>query len=99
MVPVWRSQPWYPALLELLVNFPLIILPRNPTLLTDLFNNPPPLVATEQLQLVAWKLSSVGSKQKEFLKKLPNCWQLDGVEAQIKHIRVPGRDGMAGAVL
>ena len=32
------------------------------------------------------------------MKKLSNCWQLDGVEAQIQHIRVPGRDGMAGAV-
>ena len=57
--------------------------PKEPTLLTDLFNNPHPLVAAEQLQLVAWKLSSVDSKQKEFLKKLSNCWQLDGVEAQI----------------
>ena len=97
VAPVWRSQPWYPALLELLVDFPLI-LPGNPMLLTDPFNNPHPLIVAGQLQLAAWKLSSVDSKQKEFLKKLPNCWQPDGVEAQIQHTRAPGRDGIAGAV-
>ena len=68
-------------------------------LLTDQFNNPHPLIAAGQLQLAAWKLSNVDSKQKEFLKKLPNCWLLDGVEAQIQHTRVPGRDGIAGAVV
>ena len=52
MASGWRSQTWYLALLELLVNFALI-LPRNPTSLTDLFNNPHPLVAAEKLQLVA----------------------------------------------
>ena len=50
VAPVWRSQPWYPAFLELLVDFPLM-LPRNPILLTDPFNNPHPLIAAGQLQL------------------------------------------------
>ena len=80
VAPVWRSQPRYQALLELLVDFPLI-LPRNPMLLTDPFNNPHPLIAARQLQLAAWKLSSIDSKQKEFLKTPPNCWLPDGVEA------------------
>ena len=32
-------------------------------LLTDQFNNPHPLIAAGQLQLAAWKLSNVDSKQ------------------------------------
>ena len=67
-------------------------------LLIDPFNNPHPLVATGQLQLAAWKLSGIDSKQREFQRKLPNCWKPDGVKVQIQPTRVPGRDGMAGAV-
>ena len=45
VAPVWRSQQWFPALLELLVDFPLI-LPRLPMLLLDPFGKPHPLMAT-----------------------------------------------------
>ena len=41
--PIRRSQPWYLALLELLINLPLI-LPENPRLMMDPFGNPHPLV-------------------------------------------------------
>ena len=50
-----------------------LILPKDPMLLIDPFNNPHPLVATGQLQLAAWKLSGIDSKQREFQRKLPNC--------------------------
>lgn len=43
VAPIWRSQPWYPALLELLIDYPLI-LPVDPQLLMDPSNNPHPLV-------------------------------------------------------
>ena len=97
VAPVWRSQPWYPALLELLIDFPLI-LPADPALLTDHSGKPHPLIATGQLQLAAWKLSGVDRLQREFQKKLPNCWPPDGVEAQILPTRVPGSDGSAGVL-
>ena len=94
--PVWRAQLWYPALLELLIDHPLI-LPKNPMLLTDPFGKPHPLVAAGQLQLATWKLSGVDIKQRELQEKLPNCWQPDGARALTQHIRVPGGDGIAGA--
>ena len=97
VAPVWRSQPWYPALLELLIDFPLI-LPADPVLLTDHSGKPHPLIVTGQLQLAAWKLSGVDRRQKEFQKKLPNCWPPDGVEAQMLPTRVLGSDGSAGAL-
>lgn len=97
IAPVWRSQPWYPALLELLIDFPLV-LPASPTLLTDPFRDPHPLMVTGQLQLAAWKLSGVDSLQREFQRRLHSCWLLDGVRAQTLHTRVLGSDGTAGVV-
>lgn len=80
VTPIWRSQPWYPALLELLINFPMI-LPEDPKLLMDPSSNPHPLVVAGQLQLAAWKLSGLGSLQQEFQRRLPSCWLQDGVAA------------------
>jgi len=97
VAPVWRSQPWYPALLDLLVDFPLM-LPQLLKLLLDPFGKPHSLMATGQLQLAAWKLSSIDSRQREFQAKLPSCWQQDGVRAQTQHMKVLGRDGIAGAL-
>lgn len=56
LVLVWRSQPWYPTLLELLTKIPLI-LPDGIELLIVHFGNPHSLVASGQLQLAPWKLS------------------------------------------
>ena len=70
VVPIWRSQPWYPALLELLVDNPQILL-EDPELLMDPTNNPHPLVVAGQLHLATWRLSGVENKQQEFLEKLP----------------------------
>ena len=73
IAPVWRSQPWYAALLELLVDYPRS-LPSSPTLLTDPFGNPHPLMVAGQLELAAWKLSGDSSRQQEFQKKLAAGW-------------------------
>ena len=97
IAPVWRSQPWFPALLELLVDFPLI-LPRLPMLLSDPLGKPHPLMATGQLQLAAWKLSGIDNRQRAFQAKLRNCWQQDGAGAQTLHMNVLGGDGIAGAL-
>jgi len=45
VAPVRRSQPWYPALLELLTDFPLILL-ADPVLPTISSGEPYPLIAT-----------------------------------------------------
>ena len=97
VAPIWRSQPWYPALLELLTDYP-VVLPRNPELLSDPAGNPHPLMIVGQLQLAAWKLSGIDRLQQEFQRKLPNCWQQDGVGGQTQHTKVHGRDGIAGVL-
>ena len=60
--PIWRSQPWYPALLELLIDRPLI-LSEDPELLMDPFGNPHPLVVAGQLQLAASCLEIIRQRQ------------------------------------
>jgi len=97
IAPVWRSQPWYPMLLELLTDFPRV-LPVDPALLTGPFGEPHPLTASGQLQLAAWKLSGVGSWQEEFQKKLPSYWPPDGARAPMIPTRVAGNDGIAGVL-
>ena len=97
VAPIWRSQPWYPALLELLIDLPLT-LPDNPELLMDPFGVPHPLVVSGQLQLAAWKLSGVDSLQQEFQQKFPSCWHRDGAQEQILHTKVHGKDGIAGVL-
>ena len=48
IAPVWSTQHWYPVLLELLMDFPLL-LPQEPTLLWDPFHNPHPMLQRQQL--------------------------------------------------
>ena len=94
VAPIWRSQLWYPALLELLIDHPLI-LPDDPELLMDPFGNPPPLVVAGQLWLAIWKLSGTDTWQREFQEKLPNCWLLDRAP---KQTLLHGKDGIAGVL-
>jgi len=95
IAPVWESQPWYPALLSMLVDYPML-LPTHSNLLTDPFGQHHPLLMEGQLQLAVWRLSSEVSQQKEFHKKLQSCCSLDGAKAPIPHTKVPGRNGSAG---
>ena len=95
VTPIWKSQPWYPALLELLVDLPRI-LPQDPELLLGPTNNPHPLITAGKLRLAAWRLSGIESRQQEFLDKFPDYWQQGGVMEQTKPMRVPGEDGTVG---
>lgn len=97
IAPVWRSQPWYPVLLDLLVDYPRL-LPSSHRLLTDPFGNPHPLLIAGQLQLAAWKLSGRDSKRLEFQEKLHNSWQPDGAKGPMLHTRVHGSAGIAGVL-
>ena len=92
---VWELQPWYPALLSMLVDLPTLLLIHN-DLLTDTFGQHHPLMLVGQLQLAAWTLSSKDTQQKAFLQKLHSCCFQDGVRALTQPTRVPGRSGSAG---
>ena len=69
--PVWPAQPWYPLLLQLCIELPILLSLSADLLMKD--NQPHPL---NNLQLAGWKLSANVSKQQMFQQKLERfCWQ------------------------
>ena len=89
------EQPWYPTILQLLIEEP-VILPKTESLLTDPFNRVHPLVETGQLELAVWKVSGKSTLQKVFQNGLQiSCWQ-DGAKGPIQHTSQPGTNGLAG---
>ena len=69
IAPVWKSQPWYPTLLEMLIDFPILlphkgdlILPTNPGCVLEVVP-----------QLAAWLISGNVTKIKRFQRKAWSC--------------------------
>ena len=58
VAPVWPTQPWYPVLLALAVEQPLL-LPISTDLLKSPLGQPHPLLQQGTLQLAAWQISSL----------------------------------------
>lgn len=63
VAPLWRTQPWFPSLLNVLVDLP-ILLPDIPDLIIPSLNCDCPVLET-QPKLVAWKVSGITSVPKE----------------------------------
>jgi hypothetical protein len=93
MAPVWPTQAWCPLLLELCIYFPLLLPTREDLLIQRGKNHP-----LHQLQLAGWLLSTVATKQQEFLTKLEKfSWQ-PGEETPLAPIPQPGTSGVAGVL-
>ena len=69
VVPVWKVQEWYPVLLEMLVEIPLLIPPRR-DLITATHEDSLPAVVP---QLAVWAISGSATRTAEFLRGLRNC--------------------------
>ena len=69
VAPVWKSQPWYPILLDMLVDFP-VLLPHKKDLIIP--THPESVPATFP-QLAAWLISGNASRTKKFLRKAQSC--------------------------
>ena len=69
VAPVWKSQPWYPILLEMLVDFP-ILLPHMEDLIIPTHLEGVPAVLPH---LVEWLISGNVSKTKKFQKRAQSC--------------------------
>lgn len=95
IAPRWPSQPWYPLLLQMLVDLPRII-PLAPSPVHDPLGNPHPLAA--RLHLVAWRVSGVCQHSRGFRRKLSSSSVQHGGRAQRSHMESHGDDGMVGVV-
>jgi hypothetical protein len=68
ILPWWPARGWFPLVLDLLVDLP-ILLPLQPDLLVNPAGESYPSLST--LHLAVWRLSGKRYKQEEFLRKLP----------------------------
>ena len=93
VAPVWKTQPWYPLLLDLLIDLP-VLLPQIPNLVTREGMTHP----LTHLQLGGWLISGSSMKREAFLSKLETCSQQLGGETPQINIRLDGASGLAGVL-
>ena len=55
ITPTWNTQPWYPSLLQVSIETP-VILSRKNSLLKDPLGKEHPLITNKTLRLTAWKI-------------------------------------------
>ena len=93
VTPAWQTQP----LLAMSVQHP-IILPSLTTLLQGSQGQKHPLQASNQLQLVVWKVSGKQWKVREYQNSLPHLSQIPEGQGQYLITNQPGKRGLAGVV-
>ena len=97
MTPVWPAQPWYPTLLGMLIELP-ILLPPIPNILTSPQGELHPLVIMNNLPLAAWKISGEIWYQNDFQESPPNYCQKQDDRERNWLTQGPGKSGVAGVV-
>ena len=92
IAPVWPSQPWYPILLDLLIDYPRKIPQQEETLLETMEADLPAVVPN----LAAWLISGKGSKQRTFQKELQSSSWHPGGQSPLSHMTPCSKNGLAG---
>lgn len=95
IAPVWKTQPWYPLVLEMLVDFPRL-LPREEGLVISPTQEKFIMPAGVP-QLAAWPLLGRNADQKAFQKRLLDCSGHHGGEKHRLIMNHSSRGGVAGA--
>ena len=94
VVLVWKSQPWYPVLLNMLWEFPRWIL-----LLRNMAQNPAELdLPRLTLQLAVWPISGRSSVTVAFQRKLQTFFWPPGGPSQSNPITHTSENGLAGVL-
>ena len=82
VAPIWRSQIWYPTLLEMAIQIPLH-LPNTPSLIMPTHRvNEPDIIPP----LAAWVISGIDSEVKTFRRRLQNSSLPHGDRKQQSHM-------------
>ena len=95
VAPLWTTKPWWPLLIELIVNYP-VYLGNNPKLLQDVSSSGAMHPLFPSLKLAVWRISGNVTKQWEFQKKLSNSSATTPRAQPPKHTMFPGLSGVAG---
>ena len=98
IAPVWRSRPWFPILLSLLIDRPCL-LPKDPFLIHLPWDKiAHPLLSHRSFQLAAWPLSGDHSLSKNFLRGGPPSYSLPGEKEHINSMKQLGKNSVAGVL-
>ena len=95
VAPLWTTQPWWPLLIELLVDYP-VYLGNNPKLLQEVSSPGVLHPLFPALRLAVWRISGNITKQWEFQKKLSNSCVTASRALLPKRTMSPGLSGVAG---
>ena len=82
IVPLWQTQPWYPRLLEMLIDFPVLLLNANSLLSLPFSDRSHPL---HHLKLLACHLSGVTCKAEVFRRNLQKSFFIPGKSLPQNH--------------
>ena len=96
IAPKWSMQPWHSSLLELAMDFPILLPAKRDLLMNPQGEFHPLSIQHKRFQLVAWRLSANSCDQKEFRKKLLNSYQIVGERALHMDMTGPGSALCAG---
>lgn len=96
IAPFWGSQVWFPSLLELMVDIPLL-LPRSLDLLYNQMGSPHPLLVNGSLSLLACRLSGRRERSRVFRTQLDASSITRGLPAPENLTGLPGELGLLGA--
>ena len=92
-----QTQPWYPTLLEVSIQNPILLTMHN-GILRDPVRNTHPLVENESLQLGAWLISGQTRKTRNFQQGLQTLSQKPDQSRHELITTQPGRNLVAGVV-
>ena len=95
VAPLWTTQPWWPLLIELLVDYP-VYLGNNSKLLQEVSSPGVLHPLFPALRLTVWRISGNITKQWEFQKKLSNSCVTASRALLPKPTMLPGLSGVAG---
>ena len=98
IAPVWKSRPWYPIILGMLMDRPALLPIRKDLLQLPLSNQTHPLLTDRKrnFKLAAWPVSGNPSDSIKFLKECPKLSSHHGGRVQKSITSLPGVNSIAG---
>ena len=97
ITPTWQTQPWYPLLLEMTMQCPVLLTPL-PDLLLDPQGNKHPLVQNRKLMLAVWKVTGNPLRWMEFQAMQPSLYPSQEDRVLLQVTNRPGISGLAGVL-
>ena len=93
VAPMWKTQPWYPLLLQLLRGTPLLIPIQENVVISPTQEGF--IMPSGVPQLAVWPLSSIKADQEGFQKELRDYWNPHGGIRPSQHTSLSSNAGIA----